>query len=165
MWRFILEVIVFSLISMLCFSVFGQNWQDEEHVWDEERQEWVVQNRAQGRIAEDGPVGGFLANEARPYYGQPWERYLSKNVKYGRRDATPWELSEAKRKLWAKEMMVYRSMERAQERRRIMAYRKSTGWYAARRSGGYNPAYNGMLMMHMQSVNNYVNGGRYGGGY
>jgi len=50
MRRFILEVFIFTMISMLCFSVFGQNWQDEDHVWDEEKQEWVVKNKAHGRV-------------------------------------------------------------------------------------------------------------------
>jgi hypothetical protein len=50
MYRFVVEIIVFTLITMFCLSVFGQNWQDEEHVWDEEKQEWVVKNKAHGRV-------------------------------------------------------------------------------------------------------------------
>lgn len=146
---------------MLCFSVFGQDWQDEQHVWDEDKGKWVVKNEAHGRIAEDGPVGGLLADRERPYYGEPWERYLSKSVKYGKREATQWELDEAKRKLWAKEVMTFRAMQRAEQRRQLIASRKASGWYAARRSGSH--AYgNWMLNAHMQAVNNYINGGRRG---
>ena len=40
MFRFVAGVIIYTLISMLCFSVFGQGWQDEDMVWNEEKQEW-----------------------------------------------------------------------------------------------------------------------------
>jgi len=149
MWRFILEVFVFTVISMFCLSMFGQGWQDEEHVWDEEKQKWVVKNKAGGRIDENGAVGGFLSDTERPYYGQPWERYLSRNVKYGKREATPWELEEAKRKLWAKQVLIQRAIKRAEGRRQLIASRKASGWYSSRSSNAFAPS--PALRYHMRA--------------
>ena len=160
---FILEIVIFTLISMFCLNLFGQNWQDEQHVWNEETGEWEVNNKAHGRV-NDAPES-VQAIRTRPYDDVPWGRYLPKNVRYGKRPPTSWELSEAQRKLWAKEIRTVRAMQESERRRQLIAHRKATGWYAARRSGGYNPGYNTMLMMHMQSVNNYVNGGGYRRGY
>ena len=149
---FIIEIIVFTLIAMFCFSVFGQDWQDENHVWDEEKGEWVVKNRAGGRVTNtDTQIQPNITS--RPFEGQPWEKYLSKNVKYGRRAPTEWELNEAKRKLWANQVIKQRGAQKAQERRNIMAHRKATGWYAARRNAGLQQGA-GAYNMHMQTVSN-----------
>ena len=148
---------------MFCLNLFGQNWQDEQHVWNEEKGEWEVNNKAHGRVDAAPPADAVRTITTRPYDDVPWGRYLPKNVRYGKRPPTSWEVSEAQRKLWAKEIRTVRAMQKAQERRQIMSYRKSVGWYAARRSGGYNPGYNAMLSMHIQAVNNYVNRGGYRG--
>ena len=134
MWRFILEVIVFSLISMLCFSAFGQNWQDEEHVWDEEKQEWVVKNKAHGRVVNNG--NEKIEGEKFVPPSEEWARFLPANVRRGKRPPTEWEISKAKHKLWVKEIMTARAMQEAEQRRQLLAYRRATGWYDARRNAG-----------------------------
>ena len=134
MWRFILEVIVFSLISMLCFSAFGQNWQDEEHVWDEEKQEWVVKNKAHGRVVNNG--NEKIEGEKFVPPSEEWARFLPANVRRGKRPPTEWEVSEAKRKLWFKEIRTARAMQEAEQRRQLLAWRRATGWYDARRNAG-----------------------------
>jgi len=152
MRQFILEVIIFTLITMVCISVFGQNWQDENHVWNEEKGEWEVENKAGGRVLpENGPLSKMLDNEARPYYGELWEKYLPKVVRQGKREATPRELSEAQRKLWAKNVRIQRAMQESQRRRNVIAHRKATGWYGARRAGNHQ-GLSWPMQMHMQSV-------------
>ena len=38
MKTFILEILFFGILSMICFSVFGaEDWRDTEYVWDEEK--------------------------------------------------------------------------------------------------------------------------------
>jgi len=143
---------------MLCFSAFGQDWQDEEHVWNEEKGEWEVKNKAGGRITNtDTQIQSNITS--RPFEGQPWEKYLSKNVKYGRRAPTEWELNEAQRKLWANQVIKQRGAQKAQERRNIIAHRRATGWYADRRNAGLQQGA-GAYNMHMQTLNN-VNYGSY----
>jgi len=154
MRRFTIEVIIFTLISMLCFSAFGQNWQDEEHVWDEEKQEWVVKNKAGGRVTNTPPEKGSQDNvRTRPFEGEPWERYLPRNVKYGKREPTQRELSEAQRKLWVKQVRTQRAMQEAEQRRQLMAHRRATGWYDARRNAGLQQGA-GAYNMHMQTLHN-----------
>ena len=42
MRQFIVEIIIFTILSMICFSIYGDDWRDEEHVWNEEKKEWVI---------------------------------------------------------------------------------------------------------------------------
>ena len=154
MRRFILEIFIFTLISMLCFSVFGQNWQDEKHVWNEEKGRFEVHNRAQGR-ANDVPEMGERIR-VRPYDDVPWGKYLSKNVRYGNREPSAWEISEAQRKLWAKGVLHSRAAKKAAERRSLIASRKSSGWYHSRYVGGSNHSW--PMQVHVGSVMGY----RYG---
>ncbi len=139
---------------MMCISVFGQNWQDEQHVWNEEKGKWEIQNRAHGRAApENGPVGQLVEKE-RPFAGEPWEKYLSSRVRNGERPPTQWELEEAQRKLWAKHVRTQRAMYKSEQRRQLIANRRATGWYADRRNAGLqhgSRAYN----LHMSNVNSY----------
>jgi len=156
MRRFILEIFIFTLISMLCFSVFGQDWQDEDHVWNEEKGEWEVHNKAGGRVNQAPKVDKAPADMSWQN-GEEWERFLPKNVKRGKRTPTNWEVSEAKRKLWAKEMMTVRAMQKAAQRRQLIAYRKASGWYAARQAGAHNMG-NWMLQYHINAVMRTRNG-------
>jgi len=157
-----LRFIIFTVISTICFSVYGQNWQDEQHVWDEEKQEWVVKNEAHGRVVDNGPPQKEVDEGAR--FAPPaeeWSRFLPLNVRNGKRQATNWEISEAQRKLWAKQVMRQRAVAKAEQRRQLIAYRRATGWYAARRNAGLQygaSAYN----YHMSVFNNSYYGG---GGY
>lgn len=143
-----------------CFGVFGQDWQDEEHVWDEGKQQWVVKNKAGGRVVnvDKDPQAGdnFQVPD------EEWARFLPLSVRSGKRAPTDWEVSEAQRKLWAKEILTQRAVERAEKRRQLIAYRKSSGWYAARRSGYHSRGLSWPMQMHVQSVSNYYGGGRYG---
>jgi hypothetical protein len=160
MRRFILEIFIFTLISMLCFSVYGQNWQDEEHVWSEEKGRFEVHNRAHGRVAnapvkaERNDVGKFEPPS------EEWSRYLPWTVRYGKREATSWEIREAQRKLWAKGILTQRAMARGEQRRQLIAYRKVSGWYAARRGAGLQHGA-GAYNHHMS----FYNGGGYGYSY
>tara|TARA_Y100000592_G_scaffold100659_1_gene181809 strand:+ start:11708 stop:12214 length:507 start_codon:yes stop_codon:yes gene_type:complete len=155
--RFIIEILVTLIVIVIlgcifCIPAYGQNWQDEEHVWDEGKQEWVVKNRAGGRVTNTPPETGPQDNvRTRPFEGEPWERYLPHNVKHGRRQPTERELSEAKRKLWVKQVRTQRAMAEAEQRRQLMAWRRATGWYAHRRNIGLQhgrQAYN----FHMSNV-------------
>ena len=140
-------LIIFCVVR----TASGQNWQDEEHVWNEDEGKWEVKNRAGGRI--EANVGNAKKTN-RPFAGEPWERYLSKSVKYGKREPSEWEISEAKRKLWAKSVMQQRSAKRAEERRTLIAARRATGWYDHRRTG--NHAYgNWLLQQHMRAATAY----------
>jgi hypothetical protein len=47
--------LTFGIVVLLSASVQAQNWQDEEHVWNEEKGKWEVSNKAGGRVA-DAPV-------------------------------------------------------------------------------------------------------------
>ena len=124
-------------ISTSCLPVYGQNWQDEEHVWNEEKGEWEVKNEAHGRVEElPDPQ---KKTTIRPYDHLPWGRYLPKNVRYGKRGPTEWELSEAQRKLWAKEVLTQRAMAKAEQRRQLLAWRRATGWHAQRSANAYAP--------------------------
>ena len=156
MRRFIIEIFVFTLISMLCFSLFGRDWQDEQHVWDEEKGEWVVKNKAHGRVVDNGNENMEGKKFVPP--SEEWARFLPKNVRYGKRPATEWEISKAKHKLWVKEILTARAMQEAEQRRQLIAYRRATGWYAARRNAGLQhgrQAYN----LHMSNVyRGYRNG-------
>ena len=137
-------------ISTSCLPVYGQNWQDEEHVWDEDKQEWVVKNKAHGRV-EAQPQ---KKTRERPYDHVPWGKYLSWNVRFGKREPTQREIERAKHKLWVKEVMTARAMQEAEQRKQLLAYRRATGWYAARRNAGLQQgrqAYN----LHMSNVYRY----------
>ena len=142
------ELIVGLIVFGLVCSSNAQNWQDEEHVWNEEKGEWEVRNKAHGRIDEKP---GNDRVTVRPFAGQPWERYLSKSVKYGKREPTQWELEEAQRKLWAKQVRIQRSMQEAERRRQVIAHRKATGWYAARRNAGLQHGAGAYNMFHQQA--------------
>jgi hypothetical protein len=136
MRRFILEIFIFTLISMFCFSVFGQNWQDENMVWDEEKGEWVVTNRAHGRVNVEEEAGEKVKiPRIRPYEHLAWGRYLPKNVRYGKREPSEWEISEAKRKLWVKKKLTERAQKKKAERENLLAARRASGWYDYRRAG------------------------------
>jgi len=152
MRKFILEVVIFTLISMLCFSVYGQGWQDEEHVWNEDKGRFEVHNKA---VVPAQPNRDMNNDRFIPQYTEEWARYLPKTVRYGKRAATSWEISEAQRKLWAKEILTVRAMKKAEQRRQLIAYRKASGWYAARRSGAHSYG-NSLLRAHVMSVNNYM---------
>lgn len=144
----------FVIFTVLCSTVFGQNWQDENMVWDEEKQEWVVSNRAHGRVNADEGEGEGAKVRIRPYDHLEWGRYLPVNVRYGKREPTEWELSEAKRKLWVKKVLTQRAMKEAEERKKLLAYRRATGWYGARYNAGIQhggKAYN----LHMNSIRAY----------
>ena len=167
MRQFIIEILV-PLIALVllgcifCIPAYGQNWQDEEHVWDEGKQEWVVKNKAGGRVTNTPPETGSQDNvRTRPFEGEPWEKYLPVNVRRGKRPPTQWELKEAQRKLWVKQVRTQRAMQEAEQRRQLMAWRRATGWYDARRNAGLQQgrsAYN----MHMQAVSAGMNNLRYG---
>lgn len=163
MIRFILEIIVFTLIAMLCFSVYGQGWQDEEHIWNEEKGRFEVHNKAHGRVVEEPEEkrGEFKFQPPT----EEWAKYLSLTVRKGKRQATEWEIREAQRKLWAKGVMTARAMAKSQQRRQLIAYRKATGWYAARRSGNHSHGMSWTMQMHMRAVGNHLGGGGYNGYY
>lgn len=144
-------------ISTSCLPVYGQNWQDEEHVWNEEKGRFEVHNKAHGRV-DAQPQKKTIE---RHFDDVPWGRYLSKSVRNGQRPPTSWEIAEAQRKLWAKEVMAQRAMAKSEQRRQLIAYRKATGWYGARRNGNHN-AISWPMQMHMSSVNRYMGGGGYG---
>lgn len=128
-------------------KVDAQNWQDEEHVWNEEKGKFEVHNKAHGRVVEE-KKGDFKFEPPT----EEWARYLPRTVRYGKREATQWEIKEAQRKLWAKEIITVRAMQKANDRRKLMAYRKSVGWYAARRSGSYA---GWSMQIHVNNVPNY----------
>ena len=139
----------FVFMVLFCDICSGQDWKDEQHVWDEEKGKWVVSNKAHGRVVEK-PAN----NAVRPFAGEPWERYLPKNVKYGKRQATQYEIDEAQRKLWAKGILQQRAAEKSEARRKLIAHRRASGWYGQRHSQGLNfgaSAYN----RHMQNVSRY----------
>jgi hypothetical protein len=167
MRQFIVEILVTLIILVLlgcifCIPGYGQDWQDEQHVWNEEKGEWEVENRAGGRVTNtDSRTQSNENVRNRPFEGEPWGKYLPKNVRYGKRPPTEWELKEAQRKLWANHIIKQRAYQKAQARRELIAYRKATGWYAARRNAGLQQgasAYN----MHMQTVSAGMNNMRYG---
>ena len=158
MQRFIVNIIVFTVISTFCLSVFAQDWQDEQHVWDEEKGEWVVKNKAVIHAPQN--IGADNDNEI-TRHTEEWAKYLPRTVRNGKREATSWEISEAQRKLWVKHVIAQRSAAKAEQRRQLIAHRKATGWYAARRNGNHN-AIGWPMQMHMSSVNSYIGGGRYG---
>jgi hypothetical protein len=155
MWRFIIEILVTLIVVVLlgcvfCIPAYSQNWQDEEHVWSEEKGRFEVHNRAHGRTVNSEPQ--IQSNiTSRPFKGQPWEKYLSRNVKYGKRPANDWEIEEAQRKLWANGVIKQRAAVKGQQRRDLMAHRKATGWYAQRRAAGLAHG-NSAANMHMQVV-------------
>lgn len=138
MRQFIIEILVTLIVLVLlgcifCIPGYGQDWQDEEHVWNAERGEWEVRNRAVVPAAQTNQ------NVAIPIYTQEWARYLPSTVRQGRRQATPREISEAQRKLWAKEIITARAMLRSQQRRELMAYRRATGWHYKRSQNAFAP--------------------------
>jgi len=145
MRRFILGVIIFTLMSMFCFSVFGKDWRDEEHIWNEEKGRFEVHNKAHGRIVEE---------KRREVKFQPpteeWARYLPSSVRYGKREATEREIERAQEKLWIKEMITVRAMKKAEDRRQLIQYRKASGWYAARRAGNHDVGWS--MRMHVRAA-------------
>ncbi len=163
MFRFVAGVIIYTLISMLCFSVFGQGWQDEEHVWNEETQQWDVHNKAVVAVPNnDKPEKKEGQRFAPPT--EEWSRYLPSTVRRGKREATQREISEARRKLWVKQVMAQRSAAKSEQRRQLIAHRKATGWYGSRRSGSHSRGLSWPMQMHMRSVGNHLGGG-YNGYY
>ena len=161
--RFIIEILITLIVLVLlgcvfCIPAYSQNWQDEEHVWDEEKQEWVVKNRAGGRVNAEEEDSGGTKERSRPYDGELWGKYLPINVRYGKRPATAWEISEAKRKLWVKQMRTQRAMQEAQQRKQLLAHRRATGWYDARRNRGLQQgraAYNTYMNFGYRMANTY----------
>jgi hypothetical protein len=159
MWRLILEVIVLALIALFCLSAIrrasAQNWQDERHVWNEKKGRFEVENPASGRKM----FGGDGDKKAKEFLGSPtkytqeWARYLPRTVRYGKREATSWEISEAQRKLWAKGVIQQRAMQKAAQRRQLITHRKMSGWYDARYKQGISHG-SGAYNLHMQSVGN-----------
>ena len=131
---------------MFCFSVLGQDWRDEDMVWDEDKGEWVVQNKVVVPAPHNENAGN---HDMVPQYTEEWARYLPRTVRYGKRAATNWEISEAKRKLWAKEMITVRAMQRSEQRRQIVAHRKATGWHSKRSSNAFAP--NPVMRYHMNT--------------
>lgn len=123
------------IIFCVVCTASGQSWQDEEHVWNEEKGKWEVINKAGATVTNVEP-SSHTAIKNRPFEGEPWEKYLSKNVKYGRRAPSEWELNEAKRKYSANEALKERGRQKAEERKQIIAYRRATGWYDERRNAG-----------------------------
>ena len=146
--------VVFLLVVS---TAYGQNWQDEQHVWNEEKGKWEVTNKAHGRVA-DAPVRRAERNDAGKFEppSEEWSRYLPRNVRKGNRPATDWEIREAQRKLWAKGVMTQRAMARAEQRRQLIADRRASGWYAARRDAGLQHGA-GAYNHHMS----FYNGGGY----
>jgi len=139
----------FVLTLLFCDICSGQNWQDEKHVWNEEKGRFEVHNKAHGRIVED-KRGEFKFQPPT----EEWARYLPRTVRYGKREATSWEISEAQRKLWAKGILQQRAMQKAEQRRQLIAHRKKSGWYDERYKQGIrhgSSAYTG----HMQNVSRY----------
>ena len=158
MRTFILEIVIFTLISMLCFSVYGQGWQDEDHVWNEEKGEWEIHNKARVPAANVRKEEGWEMGKF-PVYTEEWARYLPSSVRLGKRAATSWEISEAQRRLWVKQILTQRAMAKSEQRRQLIAYRKATGWYAARRAGSHDVGW--PMRMHVNAVMNR-GGGYYG---
>ena len=155
MISFIARVIIFALISMLCFTVFGQGlWENE--IWNEEKGEWEIQNKAKVPEADGG-------NVQFPVYTEEWARYLPSTARNGKRPATAWELREAQRKLWVKEIRTMRAMASSQQRRELIAYRKVSGWYGARRAGNHSGGLSWAMQMHVRAVGNHLGGGGYNG--
>ncbi len=111
---------------------------------------------------EDGWEIGGKGPDNPPVSTAEWARYLPITVRNGQREATQREISEAKRKLWVKEIRTIRAMEKSRQRRELIAYRKASGWYGARRAGNHAYA-NWLLRSHMSSV--YFRGGGYYGTY
>jgi len=140
---------VFSVICTLCFNVSAEDWQNEQHVWNEDKGKWEIRNEAFVPAPNKG-VGG---NGVVPEYTEEWAKYLPRTVRYGKREATSWEIKEAQRKLWVKLVLQQRAMQKAEARRKLIAYRKSVGWYASRRSGGYGLGWS--MQMHVNNVPNY----------
>lgn len=154
MQRFILEVVIFTVISMICFSVFGQpvqDWQDEEHIWNEDKGEWEIHTKDSALRMEKDKREGIKSS-----YTEEWARYLPKSVRSGKRWATEKEIERAQEKLWIKEMMTVRAMKKAEDRRQLIKYRKATGWYGARRSGSHARGLSWPMQMHVRAVGNHL---------
>ena len=144
----------------MCLSAFGQGWEDEQHVWNEEKGKWEVNNKAVVPAPQENK-GRDLPNEHHEIDAE-WARFLPLSVRKGKRQPTLWEVSEAQRKLWAKEVLTKRAMEEADRRRKLIAYRRATGWYDARRNANHWNA-GMMLNNHINNVSRFMGG--YNGSY
>ena len=156
----IVDILLFAIITFLCISVFGEDWRDENMVWDEEKQKWVtVENpRSEEEKKEDAKFDKVQWSYSSPGAGMPpipsWEYYLPKSVKRGERKATQSETLTAQRKHYARVLRTKRAMAEAERRRQVMAYRKATGWHDARRNRGAEIS-SWVLQGHMNSVRVY----------
>lgn len=148
-------------ILILSFMLCGADWRDENMVWDEEKQKWVtVENpRSEEEKKEDAKFDRVQWSYSSPGAGMPplpsWEYYLPKSVKRGQRQATQSETLAAQRKHYARVLRTKRAMAEAERRRQVMAYRKATGWYDARRSRGSQMS-SWVLQSHMQRSRAYT---------
>lgn len=130
-------------------KVNAQNWQDEEHVWDEEKQKWVVNNKGHGRVVNNP---GAEKGQFEPPT-EEWAKYLPRTVRYGYREAKEWEIKEAQRKLWAKTILSQRAALKAEQRRQLMHWRKVTGWHAKRSANAF--AAGPVMQYHMKTSGYY----------
>lgn len=188
-WENLFSYLLWMVGAMFIFMYIsariatGADWEEEDMVWDEDKQEFVFtekkgkdKKKDNKNRDEDGWVIGGKRNDATnqsPSRGgtgtvttsQPpkdsWESHLPRNVRNGKRNATEWEIKEAHRKHWAKGVRTQRAMAESQQRKQLIAHRKATGWYAARRNAGLQQGA-GAYNMHMQMVSNGMNNMRYG---
>ena len=117
-------------------------------LWDEEKGEWITVTKESAIEIKEDKENARRAI-IRSSYAEEWARYLPSSVRSGKREATDWEVWEAKRKLYAKEMLTVRAMKRAEDRRQLIEYRKATGWYSNRSRNAFAPG--PALRIHMNS--------------
>ena len=145
--RFVIEIlvtiiVVFLLGCVFCIPAFSDDWRDEKMVWDESTQKWITSDniRTEEEKKEDAKFDRVQWSYMPPEPGLPplptWEYYLPKSVKRGNRQATEYEIMVAQRKHYAKVLRTKRSIAESERRRQLMAHRKATGWYDARRNRG-----------------------------
>ena len=151
------------MISMLCFSVFGDDWRDEAMVWDEDKGEWVTVNkpRDEPQRKRDNRndranfnMGGNAWNGAA---GTGWHRHLPRDVRLGKRQPTVWEVEKAQAVERAREFMRNKAQIEKRRREQLIKYRRATGWYTQRRNAGLQQGA-GAYNMHMQNVRKYIYG-------
>ena len=161
---FILEVIVFTLVSMFCFSVFGDDWRDEDMVWDEDKGEWVTVDKPRSEPQKkkdkikDRANFNMGGNAGLGVGGTDWYKYLPRVVRMGERQPTDWEIEKAKRKMQAKKILQQRAKLKAQQRQQLIHQRKMSGWYGARRSGAHNNTLSWPMSVHVNSVRRVYGG-------
>ena len=148
-------------VLILSFMLCGADWRDEEMVWDERTQKWVTSDkiRTDEEKKEDAKFDRVEWSYMSPEPGLPplptWEYYLPKSVKRGIREATEYETMLAQRKHYAKVLRTKRAIAEAERRRQVMAHRKATGWYDARRSRGSQMS-SWVIQGHMSRVRTYT---------